>query len=127
MVSLFEVRADLCKCKPGWFELAARVERRLIRVVLTLWISTRAKCVDRQGSDTWPKLNYADIRSTGDAVAPFLSALGRRVKREDRAVVTIHTTNSEARLGIVKILVAALIDTLQAIQVAPRNSPRAEI
>src|SRR5678815_4488452 len=112
----FEVCADLFECEPGWLELTARVERRLVHVVLALRISAGAEGVNRQGADLWSKLNHADVGSTGDSVAPFLPALGRSVKREYRAVVTIHSANSEAPFGIVKIFVTRLIDTLQAVE-----------
>src|ERR1044072_9316126 len=123
MVGGLEVRADLFECEPGWFELTACVERCLIRVVLILWISTRAEGVYRQRPDAWSKLDHADVSSPRDAVSPLLPALRRSINREHRAIITIHTANSEARLGIVKILVLALIDTLQTINLAPRNFP----
>src|SRR4029079_7144280 len=103
MVGSFEVRADVFECQPGRFELAARVERSLVCVVFALWISAGAERVDRQCPHSWSKFDHADVSSTGDAVSPFLSALGRSIKREYRAVVTIHTAYSEARPGVVKI------------------------
>ena len=110
MVRSFEVCADLFEGEPGRFEFAARVESRLVHVVSALRISAGAKSVDRESADLWRKLDHADVRSTGNAVAAFLSALGRSVKREDSAVVTIHAANSEARLRVLKIFVLAFVD-----------------
>src|SRR5215203_875976 len=103
MVCGFEVRADLFECEPGWFELAASVENGLVHVVAALRVSAGAECVDRQCPDARPKLDNTDVGSACNAVSPFLSTHWRGVKREDSAVITIYTANSETRFRVLKL------------------------
>ena len=123
----FEVRSDLFEREPGRLEFTARVEGRLVHVVSTLRIAAGAKRVDREGTNFWRKLDHADIRSAGNTVAAFLSFDLRGVQREDSAIVTIHAANSETRLRVLKVFVPAFVNTLQARDFAPLNSPRSKV
>src|SRR6185503_2358342 len=127
MVRGFEICADLLECEPCWFEFAARVESGLVHVMTALRITAGAEGMDREGANFWRKLDDADIGSTGNTIAAFLSALGRGVEREHSAIVTIHAANSETGLRILKVFVLAFVDTLQTRKFAPRDFPRSEI
>src|SRR6185437_10677142 len=93
----------------------------------TLRITARAESVDGEGTDDGRKLDDADVRSPGNAVTTLLSACSRGVKREDSAVVTIHTADRETRFRVLKFFTLTFINTLQAIELAPRDFPRAEV
>src|SRR5262245_41755592 len=93
----------------------------------TLRIAAGAERVDRERANRGRKLNHADVSATSHAVTTLLSAAGRGVKREDGAVVTIHTTHRETWLRVLKILVFAFVGTLQSRELTPRNFPRAKI
>src|SRR5215210_3573071 len=123
----FEVCADVFESEPGGFELSTRVENGLVHVVTALGITARAERVDRECPDAWSKLNHTDVGCACNAVSALLSTHGRGVKREHSAVITIHTANSETRSRVVKLFTPALVDTLQAIEVAPGNSPGPKI
>src|ERR1043165_604992 len=127
MIGGFEIGADLVEGEPRRFELAARVKLVLVHVVSTLWIAARAKRVDRKRAHLGRKLNDTDVGSACDSVTPFLPVARRGVNREDSAVVTIHTTDGEARLCILKLFALAFVRTLQARDLTPGNSPRSEI
>ena len=83
--------------------------------------------VDGERADAWAKLNHADIRPTSNAISTLLSSFGCGVKREDSAVITVYTANREARFRVLKIFVLAFVETLQSIDLAPRNFPRPKI
>src|SRR5688572_15486281 len=82
VICSFQVGADVLQRQPSRFEFTPRVEFGLIRVVATFRVAACPKGMNRPGAHLWPKLHNADITSTGNAIATFLSALRRCVKGE---------------------------------------------
>src|SRR5262245_21152680 len=103
MVRGFERGADFVECEPRFLELPTRVEIRLVHVMPALRIATGAECVYRERTHLWSKLDHADVSSTRNAVATFLSTGGHSVNREHCAIVTIHAAHCETRPGILKL------------------------
>src|ERR1043165_271466 len=127
MIRTFEIGFDVFEYERGRFELSARVKYSLVHEVFALRIAAGAKCVNRECTNFWSKLNHTDVRSTGNTVSPFLSSFRCGIQREDSTVITIHPTDRETRFRILKILVPAFVKTLQAVDFAPRHFPRSKI
>src|SRR4051812_390547 len=92
-----------------------------------LRISARTERVNRKGTYLWSKLDHADIGAAGNAISSFLSGARSGVERKDSAIVTIHASNRETRLRVLKLFVLAFVKTLQAIKFAPRDLPRPKV
>src|ERR1700741_876976 len=127
MIRGFEMGADFVEGERGGFEFSTSIENSLVHEVSTPGISAGAERVNREGANLPRKFDNTDVSSAGHTIPSFLSTFRRGVKSEDSAVISIHTTNSKTRPGILKVLIHAFVEALQAIELAPGDFPRPKI
>jgi len=127
VVGGFEVRADFFEGEPGGFELAKGVEFGLIGVVFALRMPAGAEGVDGEGTHLGGELDHAYVGGAGDAVEAFLAGSGGSVEGVDGAVAAVYAGDGKARTGVVELFVEALVEALEADEIAPGYAPTAEI
>src|SRR5437773_3841246 len=126
VIGRFEVGADFCKREPGVLEFAASVQLGLICVMAAFGVAAGAEGVNRQGANLRRKVHDAYIRCAGNSVEAFLSRRWAGIKGEYGAVVAADSRNRKTRAHIVELFALTFINSLEAIELTPRNAPRAK-
>src|SRR6185369_3201169 len=128
MIHLLTIRFDLRQREPRGFELFLGIKLSLVEIVGRFRIGALAEHQQRSSLNLRPEFDDAHERRSGNSVASLLSLDWPRVKvvyNTDRAR---RAGDWQARSGVAEGLeLAARLDALQSIHLAPRDLPGSEV
>src|SRR5262245_7344381 len=128
MVSPFRVAFQLVGIEVDLAQVARRVAFGLIVEMLRRRIAALPACGHRAGAHAvGAELDDGNEAVAARAVHPLRARIGARAERRQRTPRRRRKSHRNARLTVVELLDDAAVVALEAVDLAPRRLPRAEI